>query len=207
MSATARAATTRTTTSRAARTRPATRTSAGAAARRPAGRPAARTAARSRPTLREVPAARPAVAGNGTFALIVVAMLVGGMGVLLVLNTSLAQGAFEIGALTRAQHDLAVQEQQLQQTVALAESPESLQARATKLGMVPASSPVFLRLADGAVLGDPKAATRARTSSARTTAPSSTDAAVADTPSDGAVADPATPTKAPTTTTTAGGPR
>jgi hypothetical protein len=119
------------------------------------------------------------------------------MGVLLVLNTTLAQGAFEIGSLESAQHALAVQEQQLQQTVALQESPEALQARAARLGMVPAASPVFLRLADGAVLGDPKAATGVRRTASSVAAvvrvpahvTPSTDAAVADTPSDGAVAD------------------
>jgi hypothetical protein len=99
-----------------------------------------------------------AVAGNGVFALVVVGLLVVGMGVLLGLNTSLAQGAFEISALTRVQSNLAVQEQQLLQEVAVAEAPESLQRRADALGMVPVSSPVFLRLADGAVLGTPVAA-------------------------------------------------
>jgi hypothetical protein len=108
--------------------------------------------------LREVPAPSPAVAGNGVFAIIVVGMLVGGMVLLLVLNTTLAQGSFELGALNRTERDLAVQEQRLVQQVALAESPEALQHRADRLGMVPASTPVFLRLADGAVLGLPRPA-------------------------------------------------
>lgn len=136
MSATARAATTRPTASRRA-TSP------------------TRTAARRRPVLTEVPPAPAAVAGNGVFALVVVGLLVVGMGVLLGLNTTLAQGAFEINALTRVQNGLAVQEQQLLQQVAVAEAPESLQRRADALGMVPVASPVFLRLADGAVLGTP----------------------------------------------------
>lgn len=136
MSATARSATTRPTTAR----------------RRPAP---ARATARRRPVLTEVPAAPAAVAGNGVFALVVVGLLLSGMGVLLVLNTTLAQGAFEIRSLTGAQSALAIQEQQLLQQVAIAESPESLQSRADALGMVPVASPVFLRLADGAVLGTP----------------------------------------------------
>jgi hypothetical protein len=154
-----------------------------------------------------VPAAPAAVAGNGVFALVVVGMLVAGMGVLLVLNTSLAQGAFELGALNAAKSHLAVQEQQLLQQVALSESPEALQHRADVLGMVPVAAPVFLRLADGAVLGDPVPA-KALTSAQRATGLASTggsattsvaeattkpagDAAVADpTPqTDGAVAD------------------
>jgi len=186
---------------------------ARAVASRPARRgPAAtRPVPRRRPTLTPVPAAPAAVAGNGVFALVVVGMLVAGMGVLLVLNTSLAQGAFELGALNSAKSHLAVQEQQLLQQVALAESPEALQHRADVLGMVPVAAPVFLRLADGAILGDPVPA-KALTSAQRATGLASTggaasasgtriaattptaasgDAAVADpTPqNDGAVAD------------------
>ncbi len=78
-----------------------------------------------------------------------------GMLGLLVLNTTLAQGAFEIGSLTQVKRDLAVNEQRLLQTVAHAEAPESLQQRADALGMVPAQAPVFLRLADRTVLGRP----------------------------------------------------
>jgi hypothetical protein len=184
--------------STAARTARTTRSSARPAARstaprRPAsGGPAARAAARRRAQIVALPDPRPAVAGNGVFALVVVGMLVGGMVMLLVLNTSLAQGAFEIGTLTRTQNQLAVQEQQLLQEVARAEAPESLQARANALGMVPVAAPVFLRLADGAVLGIPRPAKASRpvlpktgaapdavTSSSGTTA-ARTDAAKAD---------------------------
>lgn len=160
MSTAARPATTR---SAPARPRPGTRPG-----------PSARAAARRRPSLVEVPAAAPAVAGNGVFAGVVVALLLGGMAVLLVLNTTLAQGAFEITALTRAQNALAVQEQTLLQQVAVEESPESLQSRADKLGMVPVSAPVFLRLSDGAVLGTPIPAAQPGSGPVRT--PSSTAA-------------------------------
>ena len=119
-----------------------------------------RTRAGARASLTVAPEARAAVAGNGIFALVVVGLLLAGMVMLLVLNTSLAQGSFEIGSLTKTQDALAVSEQQLLQQVARAEAPESLQARATELGMVPVSSPVFLRLADGAVLGTPTPAVR-----------------------------------------------
>jgi hypothetical protein len=135
---------------------------ATASAPRTPSRPAARAAARRRPSLVEVPAATPSVAGNGMFAVVVVGLLLAGMAVLLVLNTSLSSGAFEIGALTRTQNQLAVQEQQLLQRVALEESPESLQHRADLLGMVPVTAPVFLRLADGKVLGTPVAAVGVR---------------------------------------------
>ena len=86
-----------------------------------------RTRAGARASLTVAPEARAAVAGNGIFALVVVGLLLAGMVMLLVLNTSLAQGAFEIGSLTKTQDALAVSEQQLLQQVARAEAPESLQ--------------------------------------------------------------------------------
>ncbi len=156
-------------------------TARSATARPVSRRTPSRPAARRRPTLTEVPAPRAAVAGNGIFALIVIALLLGGMAVLLVLNTTLAQGAFEIGALTRTQNQLGVAEQRLIQQVALEESPDALQRRADRLGMVPVSSPVFLRLADGAVLGTPTPAVVAHrgagASGSPTTVGSSTSAA------------------------------
>jgi hypothetical protein len=139
---------------------------------------AARAAERrraARPVLREVPQPAPAVAGTGIFALVVTGLLVGGMVLLLVLNTSLAQGAFEIGALTKEQRQLAVTEQRLLQEVAVAESPESLQREARRLGMVASVAPVFLRLADGKVLGTPQPADAvAVTVTAPRTAPAAT---------------------------------
>lgn len=159
---------------------------ARATATRPSSRPAATRGAgrQRRAALREVAPPTPAVAGNGMFALIVTGMLVLGMIGLLVLNTTLAQGAFEIGSLTQVQRDLAVNEQRLLQSVAHAEAPESLQERADALGMVPAQAPVFLRLADRKVLGRPtpaKAAPRkASGSAAAATTPTTSDAATSD---------------------------
>ena len=171
-------------------TRPAART----APRRPSSAgPAARAAARRRAQIVALPDPKPAVAGTGVFALVVVGMLVGGMVLLLVLNTSLAQGAFEISTLTRTQNQLAVQEQQLLQDVARAEAPESLQARANALGMVPVEAPVFLRLADGADLGIPKPAKGIRPGLPKTgAAPSAvTSSTATTTKTDAAKADPA----------------
>lgn len=186
-------------------TRPAATRQSRRAPARPAARLAARPAARRRPTLTEVPAPAPAVAGNGMFALVVVAMLLGGMVVLLVLNTSLAQGAFELGALARTQSQLGVQEQKLLQNVALQESPESLQKRADGLGMVPVVAPVFLRLADGAVLGTPVPAKRVRgTTGLPTTGLTGTPVpgVVGATGAAGAVATTGTSTGTPTRTAT-----
>jgi hypothetical protein len=155
---------------------------ARATATRPASRPGSTTRTRTRrPALREVPPPAASVAGNGMFALIVAGLLVLGMLGLLVLNTTLAQGAFEIGSLTQVKRDLAVNEQRLLQVVAQAEAPESLQQRADALGMVPAQAPVFLRLADRTVLGRPtpaKAAPRkASGAAAAARTPTTSDAA------------------------------
>ena len=133
---------------------------ARATATRPSSRPAAPRAAATRvrrPALAPVPPPAPSVAGNGMFAFIVAGLLVLGMVGLLVLNTTLAQGAFEIGSLTTVQRDLAVNEQRLLQTVARAESPESLEQRADELGMVPAGTGVpASRRPQGARSSDPR---------------------------------------------------
>ncbi len=89
-----------------------------------------------------------------------VGILAAGMVILLFLNTTLAQGAFQMHELTKAQQALNITKQQLTQSVEFAQSPEELQARATALGMVPSDNPVFIRLADGKVLGMPIPAPR-----------------------------------------------
>lgn len=189
-------------------------------------RPSQRPAQRTRPQLREVPAPAPSVAGNGMFALVVTGVLVLGAVVLLVLNTALAQGAFELSELSKTKRDLAVREQALLQAVARAEAPESLQARAEKLGMVPVAAPVFLRLADGKVLGVPRpakaapvaalprtggttTATSSTASDAAKAATARTEAAARAKTSDAAAADPmpqsdAAVSDGATTTTSAG---
>jgi hypothetical protein len=78
----------------------------------------------------------------------------------LLLNVAMAQSAFdirnrqiEVARLTERAQDL---EQQLQR----AASPASLAGRARALGMVPAPAPAFLRLSDGAILGEAAPAAR-----------------------------------------------
>ena len=80
------------------------------------------------------------------------------MVVMLVINTSLAQGAFTISALRAERATLTQQEQTLAETVAAAAAPESLEQRARALGMVPSQTPVFLSVPSGKVLGKPKPA-------------------------------------------------
>ena len=108
-----------------------------------------------KPNLTVVAPPRPRVAGTGMFSLVIAAILVVGMVVLLSLNTMLAEGAFQIHTLSKAQSQLNVRQQELVQSVAIAKSPEQLQSRAIALGMVPSDNPVFIRIADGKILGTP----------------------------------------------------
>lgn len=109
-----------------------------------------------RPDLRVVP--MPAFrAPRGPFAIVVGAVLTIGLLGVLLLNTVVAQDAFSLSELQQRSTDLADREQALTQAVARDESPQRLAARARDLGMVRNQNPVFLRLSDGKVLGEPKA--------------------------------------------------
>ena len=99
-------------------------------------------------------------AGLGVFVAMIMGLLTLGMIALLLLNTALNQGAFELQNLQQEQQKLSDQEQTLIQTVTEQQSPQVLARRAAALGMLPVTSPVFLRLKDGAILGDPLPAVR-----------------------------------------------
>lgn len=94
-------------------------------------------------------------APRAPFLIMMGALLAAGLLGLLLLNTTLAQGAFIAHDLQAQTTALADQEQALVQKVAEQESPMVLERRARAIGMVPSSTPVFLRLSDGAVLGVP----------------------------------------------------
>ena len=94
------------------------------------------------------------------FALLVTALIVGGLGLLLALNTASAANELERHNLAAKDQNVAAQVQQLRNEVALSAAPGSLASAAAALGMVPAENPAFLVLgADGSVkvLGKPKA--------------------------------------------------
>lgn len=112
----------------------------------------------ARPHLRMVSPLRPERASRGVFALVVTGLLGIGMVLILVINTSLAQGAFTVSELQAQRSTLTQQEQALAEAVAAAAAPESLEERARSLGMVPSENPVFLDVATGQVLGKPRAA-------------------------------------------------
>ena len=133
-------------------------------ARRPGDAPR-RSAAPRRPrpaTPREraprpVPGPRPTPsrrARTGVFAVFMLVILAVGLVGMLLVNTALAQGAFVLSDLQRQQVELTESEQRLREQVALASAPGQLEMAARALGMVPQDVPAFLRLSDGAVLGN-----------------------------------------------------
>jgi len=76
----------------------------------------------------------------------------------LLLSIAVAQGAYEIDTYELRRAELARQQQMLVEDLDRVQSPQYLAMNAEALGMVPNADPVYLRLSDGAVLGEPTAA-------------------------------------------------
>lgn len=129
---------------------------AAAAARRPAGQ-ATRAAKPARPTLRIVAPPEPR-GRHARFAALCIILLVLGLMAVLAINTSLAQGSFQLHDLQQSQRDLRDQEQALRQDIARQSAPDALAQRAKDLGMVPAGAPVFVEVPQGKILGVPQPA-------------------------------------------------
>jgi hypothetical protein len=81
-------------------------------------------------------------------------LTVGLLGMLWI-NTSLSQGAFTLTDLQQQRAQLLETEQRLAEQLARAESPAQVEAAARELGMVPQEVPVFVRLSDGQIIGNP----------------------------------------------------
>ncbi|MFC5723150.1 septum formation initiator family protein [Streptomyces gamaensis] len=96
----------------------------------------------------------PAGARRTPFVLLVVVLLGSGLISLLVLNSALNQGSFELSKLQRKTTELTDEQQALQQEVDELAAPDALERRARGLGMVPGGSPAFLA-PDGTVRGSP----------------------------------------------------
>ena len=112
----------------------------------------------SRPELKIVSPLRAEKASRGVFALLVGGLLGAGLIVMLVINTSLASGAFVVSELQTQKSELTVQAQALAKEVDAMSSPANLEAKARALGMQPSRNPVFLNLGDGSILGKPNGA-------------------------------------------------
>ncbi|WP_144384712.1 septum formation initiator family protein [Streptomyces sp. SAJ15] len=98
-----------------------------------------------------------AAAKRTPFVFLVVVLLGSGLIALLVLNSALNQGSFELSRLERQATELTDERQALQQEVDELSAPDALERRARELGMVPGGSPVFLE-PDGTVRGVPSPA-------------------------------------------------
>ncbi|MEV0846837.1 septum formation initiator family protein [Streptomyces sp. NPDC049954] len=96
-------------------------------------------------------------AAKAPFVLLVVLLLGGGLITLLVLNSSLNEGSFQLSRLKKQTTDLTDEQQELQRDVDGYAAPDALARRAAELGMVPGGTPAFLG-PDGTVRGVPSAA-------------------------------------------------
>jgi len=99
-------------------------------------------------------------APKAPFVALVIGLLVAALLCLLVLNTQLSSNSFAVAKLQARNTALDQQQEALQQQVDTAGAPGNLSARASKLGMVPAGVPAFIRLPDGKVLGSPQPAVK-----------------------------------------------
>ncbi|WP_370619211.1 hypothetical protein [Mumia sp. Pv 4-285] len=124
--------------------------------RRAPGRPQPST----RSPLRAVPARRPQTP-RAPFVLLVVALLASGLIGLLLLNTSMQNGAFQLAELEKRAEELQSRHAELTLEVEQRSTPESVAEKAAALGMVPNTNPAFLQLPDGKIVGDPEPASRA----------------------------------------------
>ncbi|POX36369.1 hypothetical protein C3486_33935 [Streptomyces sp. Ru73] len=97
-------------------------------------------------------------AARTPFVLLVVVLLGSGLITLLLLNSALNQGSFELSRLEKRTTELTDEQQALQQEVDGYSAPGSLEKRARELGMVPGGNPAFLE-PDGTVRGVPGEAT------------------------------------------------
>ena len=100
---------------------------------------------RHRPALTLVRPRPPALARRRwPFAVLIAAILAGGLVLLLLLNTMAAQDAFRVRDLSARLSVLQNERQALQLAVAADSQPAAIAARARALGMVPAPGPAFL---------------------------------------------------------------
>jgi type II secretory pathway pseudopilin PulG len=94
------------------------------------------------------------------FAVLVTALIVGGMALLLLLNTASAANEVSRHSIAAQDASVAANLQELQQEVAASAAPANLAAAAAALGMVPAANPAFLVLESNdrvRVMGSPAA--------------------------------------------------
>ena len=117
------------------------------------GAPAAAPAAAPAP--QRAVAAGPRARSRTPFVLLLMGLLGGGLVCLLPINTTLAEGSFQITAMQHKNADLTQQEQALQQQIVQEQSPASIAARARQLGMQQSGRLRFVNLKTGRVYSQP----------------------------------------------------
>jgi hypothetical protein len=98
--------------------------------------------------------------GNGAFAALCIALLVGGLIGLLLLNTALAQGSLALGDLQRESARLDDTASNLHEQIDAASATGALARSAAELGMVRMNTRGYIDLRTGKVTGEPEAATK-----------------------------------------------
>ncbi len=94
-------------------------------------------------------------ARRAPFVVVVLTVLAAGLVGLILLSTAMQAQSFRIAELQKEATLLEARRQQLAAEVDRAQSPSGLAERALAEGMVPNANPVFLRLSDGKVIGEP----------------------------------------------------
>jgi cell division protein FtsB len=89
------------------------------------------------------------------FMILVSMVLVGGVVGLLLFNTSMQQASFATRSLEDQAANLSAHEQTLRMELDRLNNPQVVAMRAQRMGMVLPTSPAFLRLSDGKVIGQP----------------------------------------------------
>jgi hypothetical protein len=120
-------------------------------------RPVRRPATERMPRLRPAPEAAAGTRGRPRLAYAVVALAsIGAIAIAqLLLSIAMTQGAYEMDEQLLRQAELRREEAKLSDDLDRLGSPQFLAMNAEALGMVPNAEPVYLRLSDGAVLGEP----------------------------------------------------
>ena len=107
----------------------------------------------TRDNLRLVAPLRVSKASRGLFVIVLTSFLGVGLFGMLLINTTLAQGAFTLSELRSTHAQLSRTEATLTESVAALTAPTVLEAKARELGMVPSSTPAFIKIPSGKVLG------------------------------------------------------
>lgn len=105
-----------------------------------------------RPALRLVAPTQTASSGVG-FVVLCVALVVGGLLTVLLLNTARAQQQYTIGSLQNTSSRLAATQQDLASQVDVVSAPQQLALRAQEYGMVPATKIRYVRASDHRLVG------------------------------------------------------